>query len=319
MAQKVSLQQGRRNLPPAQRLAVMDKFKKKIQEQATIKKEESNKEFYGNRFTGKIDSSPNGEQSKTKYHTDKGLAKMASVGTGTIARFNRVINSNKVAVEYVRLCGYGNGGDRKSDSQNGNVKLTLEEIARQLGTSKTNLTRALSIERNLTDSMKELLDTGVITKTLAADTIASACCSKTVTNIRQRGNANPIKLGRCFQFLNDWYGFEVGTNQHSLEKVFTSSDAPHNQSELAESYGVTKQTMNNYMRLAKATPELEELVDTGIVTKDTALAMMKELSNEEQIEMISSLDTTKRITKNQIQKYIDEIRELKDNPPNQMS
>lgn len=96
MAQKVSLQQGRRNLPPAQRLAVMDKFKKKIQEQATIKKEESNKEFYGNRFTGKIDSSPNGEQSKTKYHTDKGLAKMASVGTGTIARFNRVINSNKV-------------------------------------------------------------------------------------------------------------------------------------------------------------------------------------------------------------------------------
>lgn len=29
------------------------------------------------------------------------------------------------------------------------------------------------IERNLTDSMKELLDTGVITKTLASDTITS--------------------------------------------------------------------------------------------------------------------------------------------------
>lgn len=29
------------------------------------------------------------------------------------------------------------------------------------------------IERNLTDSMKELLDTGVITKTLAFDVIAS--------------------------------------------------------------------------------------------------------------------------------------------------
>ena len=37
--------------------------------------------------------------------------------------------------------------------------MTLEEIAKQLGTSKTNLTRALRIERNLTDSMKELLDT----------------------------------------------------------------------------------------------------------------------------------------------------------------
>jgi len=31
-----------------------------------------------------------------------------------------------------------------------------------LGTSKTNLTRALRIERNLTDSIKKLLDTGEI-------------------------------------------------------------------------------------------------------------------------------------------------------------
>ena len=39
--------------------------------------------------------------------------------------------------------------------------------------SKTSLKRALRIERNLTDSMKELLDTGEITKTFASDTIAS--------------------------------------------------------------------------------------------------------------------------------------------------
>lgn len=77
----INTQLGRRNLPPAQRLAVMDKFKKKIQEQADLKKEESNKTFYGNRFTGKIESSPNGEQSKNKIHTDKQLAKMAGVGT----------------------------------------------------------------------------------------------------------------------------------------------------------------------------------------------------------------------------------------------
>lgn len=42
----------------------------------------------------------------------------------------------------------------------------LEEIAKQLGTSKTNLKRALSIERNLTESMKQLLDDGVISKTV---------------------------------------------------------------------------------------------------------------------------------------------------------
>ena len=62
-------------------------------------------------------------------------------------------------------------------------------------------------------------------------------------------------------------------------------------------------------------PELEELIDTGIVTKTTALAIMKNLSPQEQEELISSLDTTKRITQSQMQKYIDEIRNLKENPP----
>lgn len=86
---------------------------------------------------------------------------------------NNEAKQRKIAVEYVRLCGYKNGGDRKSDSQDGNVKLTLEEIAKQLGTSKTNLTRALSIERNLTEPMKNLLDDGVISKTVASDLITS--------------------------------------------------------------------------------------------------------------------------------------------------
>ena len=51
--------------------------------------------------------------------------------------------------------------------------LSLDEIAKQLGTSKTNLKRALSIERNLTEPMKQLLDDGVISKTIASDLIAS--------------------------------------------------------------------------------------------------------------------------------------------------
>lgn len=73
----INTQLGRRNLPPAQRLAVMDKFKKKIQEQA--------KSTQGTRTD--LTSSPNGEKVKST-HTDKELAKMAGVGTGTlIARY----------------------------------------------------------------------------------------------------------------------------------------------------------------------------------------------------------------------------------------
>lgn len=60
------------------------------------------------------------------------------------------------------------------------------------------------------------------------------------------------------------------------EKVFTlPNNEPHNQTELAGSYSITKQTMNNYMRMADMISELEDLVDTGIVTKDTALAMIE--------------------------------------------
>ena len=68
-------------------------------------------------------------------------AKMSGVGVGTVARYNRVMNSDdeakqrKVAVEYVKLCGYKNGGDREAQAQSGHV-LTLDEIASQLGTSK---------------------------------------------------------------------------------------------------------------------------------------------------------------------------------------
>ena len=131
------------------------------------------------------------------------------------ANFGRSKNDDKkqrkVAVEYVKLCGYKHGeigNGREKNSQVGNSKLSLNEIAKQLGTSKTNLTRALSIERNLTEPMKQLLDDGIISKTVASDLIAS-------------------------------------------------------------------------------------------------------LSEDEQIELISSMDTTKKITKNEVQKYINEINQLK--------
>jgi DNA repair exonuclease SbcCD ATPase subunit len=147
------------------------------------------------------------------------------------------------------------------------------------------------------------------------------------SNLRQRvvGNANPIKLGKCFQFLNDWYGFEHGAksfqgNQHkkvSAKFLHTPdlANTPSTQKDLAQDYGISHQTMNNYIRLAKSIPELEDLVDTGIVTTHTALAIMKELSEDEQIKLISSMDTTKKITQKQVQQYIDKIKQLENDNP----
>lgn len=79
----INTQLGRRNLPPQQRIAVVKKFERKIQEQAKLSQ--------GTRTD--LTSSPNGEKVNIT-HTDKELAKLAGVGTGTIARYNRVMNSD---------------------------------------------------------------------------------------------------------------------------------------------------------------------------------------------------------------------------------
>lgn len=80
-------------------------------------------------------------------------------------RKNDPAKDRKALATYVELKGYKHGeigNGRKKKDHNG--LSSLDEIAKDLNMSTTNLKRALRIERNLTDSMKELLDTGEITK-----------------------------------------------------------------------------------------------------------------------------------------------------------
>ena len=79
-------------------------------------------------------------------------------------RKNNPAKDRKALATYVSLRGYKHGEIGRNHfqkDQNGlSEKSTLTEIAKELNMSKRNLQRALRIERNLTDSMKELLDTG---------------------------------------------------------------------------------------------------------------------------------------------------------------
>lgn len=79
--------------------------------------------------------------------------------------------------------------------------------------------------------------------------------------------------------LNNWYGVEHGGDRKSNDRNchLKNDDTPKNQSELANIYGIARTTMNNYMRLAKAIPELEDLVDTGILAPTTALAIISQI------------------------------------------
>lgn len=173
----INTQLGRRNLPPAQRLAVMDKFKKKIQEQANAKKAESSKQFHGNQH--KVVPSPNGEQTKAKIHTDKELAKLAGVGTGTVARYNKVMNSNdeelkkKVLANEVSInAGYQK--IRKSEIQKENInnnKLdshpkTYQEVAQLYGgTQQGCLPNRKNKETDDIFTDEQLVDALISTKT----------------------------------------------------------------------------------------------------------------------------------------------------------
>lgn len=140
------------------------------------------------------------------------------------------------------------------------------------------------------------------------------------TNIRQRGigNPNPIKLGRCIKELERIYGIQHGAtsfqgNQHN-EVSPKISESP-NQEQLAEMIGISVDTLNNYKKLTELIPELADLVDTGILAPTTALALIKYMSPSEQEEFVKSMDITKKITKGQVQQYIDKIKQLENNNP----
>lgn len=130
------------------------------------------------------------------------------------------------------------------------------------------------------------------------------------TNIRQRGvgNPNPVKLGRCIKELERIYGIKHGNNQHNR----TLGDLKSlNQEQLASTLGMSVVTLSKYKKLAELVPEMQDLIDTGVLTSEAALALTKYMSPKEQEDFISSLDATKKITQRQVQQYINEISLLK--------
>ena len=139
------------------------------------------------------------------------------------------------------------------------------------------------------------------------------------SNIRRRGEigGSAKKVGKRIKELERLYGIQNGGDRGNQYKVAepNNSALAKSQSDLATQMGISVDTLQNYKMLADMIPELDELVTTGIVTKTTALAIMRNLSEDEQVELISSMDTTKKITKNEVQKYINEIKQLKENPP----
>ena len=68
-----------------------------------------------------------------------------------------------------------------------------------------------------------------------------------------------------------------GSNQYE-QNPKVSDNAITTQSDIANMIGISVDTLNNYKKLTELIPEIQDLVDTGIVAPSTAVAVYK---NEE--------------------------------------
>ena len=104
------------------------------------------------------------------------------------------------------------------------------------------------------------------------------------TNIRQRGigNTNPVKFGRCLKELERIYGIKEGRPEKLPQNAEVSNTT---QSDLASQFGMSVDTLNRYKQLADSIPEVQDLVETGIVTPSVARAIIKKLPEFQQKEI----------------------------------
>ncbi len=184
----INTQLGRRNLPPQQRIAVVKKFEKKIQEQAKITQ--------GARTD--LTSSSNGEKVITSTRTDKELAKLAGVGTVTVARFNKVkkeikdlietnirqrgignpnpIKLSRCIKELERIYGIEHGGNHGNQYSMPNPKVsdlpTQEDLANMIGISVDTLNNYKKLTE-LVPELQDWVETGIVIVLCAAYLILS--------------------------------------------------------------------------------------------------------------------------------------------------
>lgn len=134
------------------------------------------------------------------------------------------------------------------------------------------------------------------------------------TNIRQRGigNTNPVKFGRCIKELERIYGIQHGGDRKSEESTSNNFNLK-SQDDLADELGITVQTLHNYKQLANVIPEIQDLVETGIVTPTTARAVVNKLPEFQQEELAKQLSKEdKKATKKAVDEAVAEIKKKYD-------
>ena len=127
------------------------------------------------------------------------------------------------------------------------------------------------------------------------------------TNEKQRGTigGSTIKLGRRIKEYERINGIHNGGVHSSSNNVGSEI----NQNDLLEKLGLNKETYRQAKKLASLQPEIQEAVETGRISASTASRVIAALPEDQQIEVISSFDSTDKITKKKLEEKIADIKE----------
>ena len=101
----LNIQLSRRNLSPIQRIAVTEKYRPIYEKQALLNKQVAMQEARKNNDKNKSEQISVNLPKTDPINTSEKLANIAGVGTGTVARFNKVMNSDDEKLKQEVLSG----------------------------------------------------------------------------------------------------------------------------------------------------------------------------------------------------------------------
>lgn len=152
------------------------------------------------------------------------------------------------------------------------------------------------------------------------------------TNIQQRGTISSSKKKQALiiQTLERIYGIrntagrpkgneqndenvkKLSENHVNLtrfsDKELTNPPPPRTKAQLAEALGLSLEQYATAKAVLPLIPDLQDMIDEGNLPATLARHLLARLSEQEQLELVKSLDTTKRYTAAMVQRKVTELQ-----------
>lgn len=150
------------------------------------------------------------------------------------------------------------------------------------------------------------------------------------TNIQQRGTISSSKKKQALiiQTLERIYGIrntagrpkddenvkKLSENHVNLtrfsDKELTNPPPPRTKAQLAEALGLSLEQYATAKAVLPLIPDLQDMIDEGNLPATLARHLLARLSEQEQLELVKSLDTTKRYTAAMVQRKVTELQSV---------